>query len=221
MSKIFFTSDLHFYHSNVIKFCDRPYRTKNPFWKLWEWKHDKPSIKSVEIMNEALVANWNSVVGPDDEVYVLGDFSLAFRPVELFTKRLNGKKYLVPGNHDFCHSYNKKSRKPGRRAEWIKKYEDNGWIVLPEQGYLTYSLFPNVTGTVNICHLPYANLDDKDSDKQGKDKYADWRPADTGAWLLCGHVHEKWKTRGKMINVGVDVWDYKPVALEDLVRLIK
>jgi calcineurin-like phosphoesterase family protein len=160
-------------------------------------------------MNESLINNWNNVVGPDDTVYCLGDFSLAFRPVEIVTPRLAGKKILVPGNHDFCHSYNRKSRKPDKKIEWVKKYEDNGWIVLPEQ---TTMDIPDV-GIVNLCHHPYV-LESVD------DKYKDWRPADDGKWLICGHIHEKWKIQDKMINVGVDQWDFKPVSIEEIKKII-
>lgn len=37
--------------------------------------------------------------------------------------------------------------------------------------------------------------------------------------LLCGHVHEKWKQKGKLINVGVDQWGYAPVHLDTLLAL--
>ena len=109
---VYFTSDLHFYHANVIKYCNRPYF-------------------SVEEMNKDLIYQWNSEVCSNDDVYCLGDFSLAFRPVELYSSVLNGKKYLLPGNHDFCHSYNKKSRSTENREKWIQKYQDHGWIILP------------------------------------------------------------------------------------------
>ena len=188
---IFFTSDHHFYHANVIKYCARPFTT-------------------VEEMNEALVKNWNETVGSDDTVYCLGDFSMAFRSVELYTRRLNGTKYLVPGNHDFCHSYHKKSRNEDKRKEWIKKYEDNGWIVLPEQTTLD---LPEI-GAVNLCHHPYILIDARD------DKYLKWRPNDDGKWLLCGHVHEKWRVVDKMINIGVDQWDFKPVSVEQIQEII-
>lgn len=188
---IYFTSDLHIFHANVIKYCARPFA-------------------SVEEMNEMLVKNWNDVVGPEDEVYCLGDFSMAFRPVETFTPRLNGKKHLVPGNHDFCHSYHKKSRNEENRKKWIKTYEDNGWIVLPEQTTLD---IPGVA-VVNMCHHPYEFM------HPGDDKYEKWRPKDDGRWLLCGHVHEKWKVIGRMINVGVDQWGFKPVSAEEIGKII-
>ena len=68
---IFFQSDTHYWHTNIISYSNRPF-------------------KDVEEMNEALVANWNSVVRPEDTVYFLGDFSMAFRSVEIYSSRLMG-----------------------------------------------------------------------------------------------------------------------------------
>lgn len=56
-SKVFFTSDTHFYHGNVIRFCNRPF-------------------ENVEMMNETIISNWNNTVGLDDTVFHLGDFCL-------------------------------------------------------------------------------------------------------------------------------------------------
>lgn len=190
---IFFTSDLHIWHTNVIKYCSRPF-------------------SSIEEMNEMLVKNWNEVVGPEDSVYCLGDFAMAFHPVETFSPRLLGKKYLVPGNHDFCHSYHKKSRNPENRQKWIKSYEDNGWIVLPEQTSLD---IPSVAN-VQLCHHPYYLVGQDLFD----DKYERWRPKDDGRWLLCGHVHQNWLKIDKMINVGVDVWNFAPVSIDEIKRII-
>src|ERR1035437_7015608 len=188
---IYFTSDNHFWHANVIRFCSRPF-------------------SSVEEMNEVMIKNWNDIVKPEDTIYCLGDFSLAARPVEDYTKRLMGTKYLVPGNHDFCHSYNKKSRSTENMAKWVAKYEEWGWKVLPEQTTLD---IPGVA-IVNMCHHPYTLTG------IGDDKYEKWRPKDDGRWLLCGHIHEKWKVVGKMINVGVDQWDFKPVSIEEIKKII-
>ena len=84
INKIYFSSDQHFFHENILKYCNRPFET-------------------VEAMNDALVANWNSVVKPDDHVYHLGDF--CFGNVEkwnwcLEPGRLNGHIHLILGNHD-------------------------------------------------------------------------------------------------------------------------
>lgn len=81
---IFFTSDHHFCHANIIKYCKRPF-------------------ESVDQMNEEMVRRWNEVVGDEDTVYYLGDFSLAKQAVELFARRLNGEKHFIMGNHDACH----------------------------------------------------------------------------------------------------------------------
>lgn len=81
---IWFTSDTHFGHANVLRFCDRP----------WE---------SIEQMNKALVDNINARVAPSDTLYHLGDFSFKM-PVEA-ARELRGKIrcrdiHWVPGNHD-------------------------------------------------------------------------------------------------------------------------
>lgn len=84
MAKTFVIADTHFGHANIIKYCDRP------FADIYE-------------MTEVLVANWNSVVSPEDEVYMLGDFTLS-KNKEIISKlvsRLNGNIYLVMGNHDY------------------------------------------------------------------------------------------------------------------------
>ena len=81
-SKVYFTSDTHFYHSNIIGFCKRPF-------------------KNVEDMNETLIENWNRVVGQDDIVFHLGDFCLGgSHEWAKILNRLNGKIYLILGNHD-------------------------------------------------------------------------------------------------------------------------
>ncbi len=77
---IFFTSDTHFSHANIIKYCNRPY-------------------SSVTEMNEMLIKNWNDVVTPQDTIYHLGDFAFDNDPGK-FLVRLNGQKFLIKGNHD-------------------------------------------------------------------------------------------------------------------------
>jgi calcineurin-like phosphoesterase family protein len=200
--KTFATSDNHFWHNNVIKYCNRPFR-------------------SVEEMNEAMVVAWNAVVNPEDTVLHFGDFSMAFRAVELFSHRLNGNKILIPGNHDFCHSYHKKSRTPEGRILWTQKYVDHGWTVLDERVYGA-----EIDGVkFNLCHHPYADGSGAD-EGDPYDKYENWRPIDDGTVLLCGHVHEKWKTKRSplgtlQINVGVDVWGMAPVSFDTIKQLIE
>lgn len=76
------TSDTHFNHANIIRYCARPFANAHE-------------------MNEVLIARWNEVVRPEDTVYHLGD--VAFGSVEQgqrIVERLHGSKVLVLGNHD-------------------------------------------------------------------------------------------------------------------------
>jgi calcineurin-like phosphoesterase family protein len=91
---------------------------------------------------------------------------------------------------------------------------------LPEQT----TLFLDGIGVVNMCHHPYSN--DNSSGEVYEDKYSKWRPEDDRKVLLCGHVHELWKTKlstkgSLMINVGVDVHGMKPISIDQILELIK
>jgi calcineurin-like phosphoesterase family protein len=77
---IWFTSDTHFGHENIIGYCGRPF-------------------SCAAEMDETLVERWNAVVKPSDHVYHLGDVAMR-RPQLQIVKRLNGHKRLIFGNHD-------------------------------------------------------------------------------------------------------------------------
>ena len=81
-SKIWLIGDTHFYHRNIIDYCDRPFET-------------------VEEMNNFLIKNWNFCIGKNDIVYMMGDFALCGKDkiIEI-GKKLNGRKRLILGNHD-------------------------------------------------------------------------------------------------------------------------
>jgi calcineurin-like phosphoesterase family protein len=85
MSKdIWLTSDTHFFHENVIKYANRPF-------------------KDAKEMNERLVDNWNSVVKPGDKVYHLGDVAMGpghREELPSLLSKLHGSKRLIVGNHD-------------------------------------------------------------------------------------------------------------------------
>lgn len=189
----YYSSDQHFYHANIIRFCDRPF-------------------SSVEEMNEILIKNWNDIVKEDDEVIVVGDFSMAFRSVEIFTKRLSGRKILIAGNHDFCHPTHKKSRDKENQKKWTQRYLDNGWAEV----HLKMELDLPGIGIVNVSHLPYKG----GGDSGYEDRHEKHRLENDERWLICGHVHSSWKIKDKQINVGVDVWNYKPISEEEVIKTI-
>lgn len=79
MPNFWFTSDTHFGHEKIIKYCDRPFSNANE-------------------MDETIIENWNKRIRKNDIVYHLGDFSMG-DPTP-YIKRLNGKIHLLLGNHD-------------------------------------------------------------------------------------------------------------------------
>jgi calcineurin-like phosphoesterase family protein len=81
-SKIYFTSDLHFGHEAILKYCNRPFA-------------------NVEEMNRKLIENWNNKVPEDGIVFNLGDFAWGGYPFwKSIREQLNGKIILIKGNHD-------------------------------------------------------------------------------------------------------------------------
>ena len=80
------TSDLHFGHRNIMKFCPE---TRARF------------ENDVEYMNTAMVEEWNARVAAKDTVYILGDVAFcSASDAARIMRQLNGKKILVEGNHD-------------------------------------------------------------------------------------------------------------------------
>jgi calcineurin-like phosphoesterase family protein len=80
--KLFFTADTHFGHEAIIRHCSRP-------------------VADAAEMDDWIVHNWNAVVPKDSVIWHLGDVSFAKpeRTAEVLS-RLNGRKFLVEGNHD-------------------------------------------------------------------------------------------------------------------------
>lgn len=171
---IYYISDTHFGHKNIINYEHRPF-------------------KCVEEMNETLIYNWNKKVKPEDDIYILGDFSSYSATNEnniKILKRLNGKKHLVLGNHD---SFARKPSFDKTLFESINDYReinDNGRHVC-------------------LFHYPIAVYD--------RQHY--------GSYHCYGHVHSKMhlvpeqlRKSGRAFNVGVDVNNYEPVTLDELIE---
>ena len=159
-----------------------------------------------ESMNEALIERWNAQVHPHDTVWVLGDVALG-RIVDTLAlvSALKGHKRLLAGNHDRCWAGH------GLRADgWTERYLDAGFDEV-HQGQLAMAIGPH---RAVVCHFPYRG------DSHDHDRYVEERPTDRGDWLLHGHVHERWRQRGRMINVGVDAWELAPVDEATIASLI-
>ena len=90
---IYYTSDLHFGHQNVLRFDNRPFL-------------------SIAVMDRYMIEKWNERVLANDIVYILGDFCFrSEKPAEWYLQQLNGHKILIIGNHDATTLQNQKALK--------------------------------------------------------------------------------------------------------------
>lgn len=78
---VYFISDTHFGHENIIKLCNRPFI-------------------SVDDMNTYMVDKWRETVSNRDKVYIVGDLFYRCKSIESILKSLSGEKHLILGNHD-------------------------------------------------------------------------------------------------------------------------
>lgn len=115
----YFISDLHFNHRNVLRFDSRPF-------------------ENIEEMNKKLLDNINETVGPNDELFILGDIAMQTKVAIEFLKSINAKKYLITGNHDngefIRNSGLCKEVIPYKRItvknEFLKKFHPEGELVV-------------------------------------------------------------------------------------------
>lgn len=159
---IWFTSDLHFYHQNIIKYCNRPFN-------------------SVKEMNKHLLQYYNQTVDKNDTCYFIGDMAMLnitnLNKLSKIIQELNGRKILILGNHD-----------DGKPFTYVNMgFESvHTSLILPEDNRFV------------LCHDPACSIVD-----------------DNRYWIV-GHVHRMFKKLNNCINVGVDVWNYKPINLEQI-----
>ena len=214
---VFFTSDFHMYHQNVLKFDDRPFN-------------------DVHEMHIAIEERWNDVVGPDDVVVYLGDLSFARGDdksfVEGMMNNLNGTIHYVLGNHDRVSDIKKINKFASVQdylevnikymqldeslngvyvkretlfccmhypiLEWNKKYHGNSFMI---HGH---------------CHMNLFN-----NDKDWFDKISEFSKYIPNEQLdeynkLIGNKHYY---KGKVVDVGCMGWDYRPVSYLDILTL--
>ena len=188
-----FSADLHIGHRNIIGYCARPFA-------------------DVEGMNDGLVARWNAVVAPTDEVWVLGDVAMGRIALSLpVVGLLHGTKHLLTGNHDRCWDGDGTAD-----PVWLERYVEAGFTTIVHGDVeITVTGDSGRAAVLRACHFPY------EGDSQDEDRYPGARPDDDGRWLLHGHVHEVWRQSGRMINVGIDAWGGVPVAADTVLDLVE
>lgn len=177
--KIWFTSDIHFSHKSLIT---RP--------KV------RPKWESVEEMDAAIIKNWNERVAFRDEVYILGDVAIcSAKRADEFLGQLNGRKYLIAGNHD---------KGLIKKAEFNQHFE---WI---KDLYTVKIQDPDAPrGVQRIVLFHYAMLI--------------WDQAHYGAWHLHGHSHGNLKVdlSVKRLDVGMDCHDFFPIDYTTIKQTMK
>lgn len=171
-----FTSDPHYYHKNVIAYCNRPF-------------------ESLDEMHHMLITNWNMFVQNNDRVFVVGDFSFGnSQQTKEVIQKLKGHKILIIGNHDKNHS----------KKWWI----DAGFEEVVDEMRMKLGKFD-----VKLCHYP--------SGSPLRKTYESTYIQENNETLLCGHVHDRWIMKEQIINVGVDVWNFMPVADFQITQILE
>ena len=191
-----FSSDSHFGHFNICKYCNRPFITPEYYALEQRVKEAReagtsalPSLeeqlevvklKIVDTMDRTMIANWNKVVGPDDVVYHLGDFAVGGGPAGPYRRQLNGKIHLVIGNHE------------QRALRETELFESVDWMMEIK------------VDKQDIVLLHYA--------------LRVWNCSHHGAWSLFGHSHGSLPDDPNLLSldVGVDCWNFTPVSMAQL-----
>jgi calcineurin-like phosphoesterase family protein len=125
---------------------------------------DCRGFNSLEEMTEYMIKQWNSKVGKNDEVVVLGDLALSDgESVNKVLNKLNGKIFLIEGNHDKRYLKDKKFNK--KRFEWIKSYAE-----MSDDG-----------NKVIVCHYPILFYNGQ---------YRIKNNGEAKTYMLYGHVHD-------------------------------
>jgi calcineurin-like phosphoesterase family protein len=94
MTNIWFTSDLHFSHKNILRHCEERL-------KAFGIPSNISEEEKVRLHDKYLIKLWNKTVSKKDIIYVLGDFSFAnTENTKKILSKLNGNKFLILGNHD-------------------------------------------------------------------------------------------------------------------------
>ena len=168
----FFLADEHYDHRNIIKYCKRPF-------------------KNVTAMMNQMIERHNSVVGPDDEVWHVGDLTLrggdAVNYLRSIISKLHGEHHLVLGNHDRLRPFTYVNVIGFQSVHTAIRLEFDGLkLLLAHDPSVAAVLRDNEYLLHGHVHALYQHL----------------------------------LPRKKVINVSVDVWDFTPVSLNQIRQLI-
>lgn len=165
---------------------------------------------TTEAHDMELAHRWDSTVGAEDTVWVLGDISAGGRAGQAnalaWISQRPGIKHLVAGNHDRVHPMHPDAHK--HMDAYLTVF-----ATVQQAAHRTIAAQPAL-----LSHFPYLDSTDPDDIHA---RFDQWRLPNMGAWLLHGHLHTPRQTSGpKSIHIGVDAWDLAPVSINAVARAI-
>jgi calcineurin-like phosphoesterase family protein len=166
--KYFYSSDHHFDHRNIVRLCNRPFET-------------------LEDMQQTMIDNWNSVVGQNDRVYILGDFAFSQKTFEIIVPKLKGYKTFIKGNHD-------------RKALKKCKFDVTQYVSILDDSI--HNVMDN-NRKVILCHYPLYEWEDS-------------YKGSIHLFGHC-HSNIGVNPRNNAYDVGVDCWNFTPKTLDEIV----
>ena len=130
MSRIWYTSDVHFGHKKVSELR---------------------GFNDTVSHDEAIIREWERVVKKNDIVYVLGDIAVGYHQYALdVLKDLPGRKHLISGNHDIVHPYHSKGHSKKEQEKWLDTFETIQPFLLRKSGGQKFLM----------SHFPYPEAGD-------------------------------------------------------------
>lgn len=189
---LFFTSDLHFGHRNVINFCNRPF-------------------SDIKDMSEKLIENWNAVVTDNDIVFVLGDtfWFNDSRTIKKVLEQLNGKDiYILPGNHCDFDAYHRVDDPRIHLCQdivclWLTSadFERRHWHRKTMEIWMSHYPLTTWPHRENGAFQLFGHIHSQPGKTEGVDQNLalHWNQADAGC----------------------DYWEWKPVLFEDILSFMQ
>ena len=189
---LYLISDTHFGHENVLKYESIRLNLLSPEDK------NKPIEEQILLMNEALIKNWNDIVKDTDTIFCMGDFALGGleknNNIRNISKRLNGEKILIRGNHD---------------VKDPSIYLESGWKEVKDYVLINDILF---------CHYPIGSEETTSTWGVEKEFREMYRNSLEYKFVIHGHSHSYNYDLKNHFNVSVENIEFKPISINQVLK---
>ena len=168
---IYYIADTHLGHANIIRLNNRPF-------------------KSIEEMDRKIIDNWNKIVKPEDDIYIVGDLMYKCPDPGKYLAQLSGKKHLIKGNHD-KYIKNKGMQKYFESISLIEDIMDGGRrVILCHYPMVEWDGY--FRNSIHIYGHIHNNIENK--------------------------AYKVMKEIPNAYNAGADILDFTPCTLDDVIR---